>query len=146
MARMTPNTLRALQVHLDGLSLKHDVRMVYTPMDMRSSCADCEAREVFVPPCDSFATYAVALHEVGHVVAPGGRRYAGATAQQKLRTEQVAWQWARVNAICWNEAMTEVERYGLGGYEQAALSNTTETDTAKLLDMIGQILFGGRQP
>lgn len=142
MARMTPNVLRDLQQHLDRLSTRHNVRIVYTPMDMRSSCANCIDREVYVPPCDSFATYSVALHEFGHVVAPGGQRYAHYTKQQTLHSEQVAWKWARENALCWNESMAEVERYGLGGYERAALSNT-EPDLAKVLDMIGQILFGG---
>lgn len=58
-----------------------------------------QARIVYLPPIKSPITYAVALHEIGHIVGPNpGRR---------LEKEAAAWLWAKNNAIMWNAAMAK---------------------------------------
>lgn len=143
----TNRYIKVMKDHADRLAVTHNVRIVYTAMDMRYSCANCEGREVYVPTIDSSSTYAVVMHELGHVIAPGaGRYHANMTAEAKLGTEQLAWQWARQNAICWNQDMTDTMRFGLGGYEHNADAPTLTRDQARelVVQMINKILKGGQ--
>ena len=69
-------------------------------------------------------TYAVALHEMGHVVAPCGglpeerRRVTGAASLRvKLIEERAAWDWAMHYACDWTPAMEQVKQWALSTYE-----------------------------
>ena len=58
-------------------------------------------RRVKILPVAGPVSYALALHEIGHIVAPGGfgRKYS------RLDKEMRAWRWAREQAIEWTDRM-----------------------------------------
>jgi len=55
--------------------------------------------ELWLPPVRSEVSYAVALHEIGHIKG----RYQKSV--DMLVREQAAWQWARDNALVWTPQM-----------------------------------------
>jgi len=55
--------------------------------------------ELWLPPVRSDVSYAVALHEIGHIKG----RYQKSV--DMLVREQAAWQWARDNALVWTPQM-----------------------------------------
>jgi len=56
-------------------------------------------RTIAIRPVRSARTYAVALHEIGHVVGPW-------QSKPSLYAEAGAWHWARDNAIEWSEQVS----------------------------------------
>jgi hypothetical protein len=59
-----------------------------------------KSRRVRIEPVRGASTYAIALHEIGHVVGPQrGRR---------LDKESQAWRWAEANAIEWTGGMARL--------------------------------------
>jgi hypothetical protein len=88
--------------------------------------SDFIARIVHVAPITDHAMYAVALHELGHLIADGGvdypRRLAMAVfglnprREDCLREEQIAWQWAMEHALCWTVEMTRVRDSSIATY------------------------------
>lgn len=57
-------------------------------------------RKVRLEPIRGASSYAVALHEIGHVVGPqSGRR---------LDKEAQAWRWAQENSIEWTDGMARL--------------------------------------
>jgi len=55
--------------------------------------------EMWLPPVRSDVSYAVALHEIGHIKGRDQK------SLDVLVREQAAWQWARDNALVWTAAM-----------------------------------------
>jgi hypothetical protein len=55
-------------------------------------------RRIAIRPVKTDITYAIALHEIGHILGP---RQSGA----RLDKEVGAWEWARANAVVWTDAM-----------------------------------------
>ncbi len=66
-------------------------------------------RRIKIRPVKSAITYAIALHEIGHILGP---RQNGT----RLDKEVGAWEWAKANAIGWNDGMEEAMRSRLGWY------------------------------
>lgn len=62
--------------------------------------ADRRRRTIAIRPVRSARTYAVALHEIGHVVGPWQSR-------QRLYAEAGAWFWAREHALEWSEQVSK---------------------------------------
>lgn len=56
-----------------------------------------DTRTIAIPPVRSAITYAVALHEIGHVLGKSGRT--------RLDREVYAWQWAEQHAMVWTDSM-----------------------------------------
>lgn len=54
-------------------------------------------RRIKIAPVRSAATYAIALHEIGHVV--------GRQSGLRIDMEVQAWEWAEANALEWTEPM-----------------------------------------
>jgi hypothetical protein len=73
------------------------------------SLADCE--EVCIPRIKSPISYAIALHEFGHQLG----RYQ--KSKRVLVREVWAWNWARQNALIWNERMEQRARLSLKYYQ-----------------------------
>lgn len=99
--------------------------------DWRTSCADPRTRRAFLSTITDHRTYAIALHEMGHLSAPSGYLPSYALAQPftetpewarffalKLEEETAAWEWAKHYALVWTEEMEAMYRYALGGYQQ----------------------------
>lgn len=78
-------------------------------------------KAVEIAPVVDETTYAIALHELGHLCAPNG------SIMNKTRTEPAmvmlaersAWEWARHFAIVWTDQMQRVHDMALGTYEVA---------------------------
>ncbi len=109
----------------------------------RVRCGRCKAdmgnhdgrRFMMIADVATDFAYAVALHELGHLLAPGGiipRSEFTNTYQQtgqyssirdialRLEEERAAWGWARHHALYWNAEMDAAERIGLTSYDKEA--------------------------
>jgi hypothetical protein len=88
------------------------------PWDQRRRCA------VFRPVKDE-SSYAVAMHELGHAVAPNGmleyernpREMTLRDFRLQLHCEEVAWDWAIHQALHWTPLMDAVRQMCLGFYD-----------------------------
>lgn len=58
-------------------------------------------RLIKIRPVKTAITYAIALHEIGHILGP---RQTGKNT--RLDKEVGAWEWAEANAIEWTDAMS----------------------------------------
>ncbi len=65
-------------------------------------------RRVSIAPVRSAITYAVALHEIGHIL--------GRSPTRRLDREAAAWMWARQHAIQWTPAMDSKMKSCLDSY------------------------------
>ena len=97
-------------------------------------------RIVVCAPIIDDTTYAVALHEIGHVVAPRGSlsgscRPEGFRHELRLTVveEDAAWTWAHHYALEWTPLMDHVERWGRASYHEA-------------LDRLNAAVVQARQP
>lgn len=70
-------------------------------------------RLIKIRPVKSPITYAIALHEIGHILGP---RQSGC----RLDKEVGAWEWAQSSAIEWTDAMAALMRKGLQSYLRKA--------------------------
>lgn len=73
--------------------------------------ADGAADEINIAPIRSPLSYAVALHEIGHIL---GRYQASSNVMTR---ERWAWKWARAHAIVWTDAMERYAGESLAWYE-----------------------------
>ena len=67
-----------------------------------------KSSRIAIRPVKSDITYAIALHELGHVL--------GVQTGKTLDKEVQAWQWARKHALVWTDAMTQKEQASLASY------------------------------
>lgn len=63
------------------------------------------------------AAYAIALHEIGHILGPDQDRESN---YGKLYSESGAWMWAEVKALTWTAPMVRIRRKALRSYLAAA--------------------------
>jgi len=70
---------------------------------------------VFVAPITDETTYVVALHELGHVVAPLGA--IGGNDNLTREAEDAAWAWARHYALEWTPLMEHVATWARQTYD-----------------------------
>jgi hypothetical protein len=100
-------TLEDLHQHVLDLWGKDDgiewVSKVFMPT------ANHETGTLRLHPIKSEATYAVALHEIGHLRQGFG--------EDVLLDERRAWDWARDNALIWTPTMEREAERGMGSYE-----------------------------
>jgi len=75
-------------------------------------------RAVVVAPIIEETTYAVALHELGHILAPLGA--VAGTTNLELDAEDAAWAWAEHHALEWTPVMARVRRWCEGTYHAYA--------------------------
>lgn len=68
-------------------------------------------RTAYVLPIDNAFIYAVALHELGHAIAPNGD-----AKTYPFEAENSAWEWAEHVALMWNEEMEIAKTMGLLGH------------------------------
>lgn len=81
--------------HIEVLLLHHEITVDWRERTNARSWR--KIRKVRLEKVRGASSYAIALHEIGHVVGPqGGRR---------LEKEAQAWRWAQENAIEWTEGM-----------------------------------------
>lgn len=84
-------TVAEMGMHVDRLAAEHDVAVMRRDSGGK---ADTDQRRIAIRPVRSEVTYAVALHELGHILAEGGR----GRFWMDLDAEVCAWVWALRNA------------------------------------------------
>ncbi len=115
---------QVLRQHARDLAAAFAVRLVETP-DIKPDDARAlpHLRLALCAPVIDETTYAVALHEIGHLAAPSGvLRAAGATGDEgnlKRDEEAAAWAWARHYALIWTPLMDSVARWAENTYAAA---------------------------
>ena len=97
---MTPRAI-ALQAHIDALCKHHRIGVHYKPG--RRAYAWQIERRIQTQPVVSDNTYAVALHEIGHILGKWQTRGV-------MLGEVGAWRWAKSNALVWTPAMNRKMR------------------------------------
>lgn len=133
-------TPRQMAIHLAGLARQHDIALnVVKGMPPERARAErfqlapmpwAVMRLVTIAPVGDETTYAVALHEMGHVVARHGMSGVGVDnpcrsiddVKKKILAEQAAWDWAQANALEWTVAMEQNKQISLHNYEEWALN------------------------
>lgn len=118
--------------HIEQIANYNGIAVVY-----KENCAARgwrKARRIRIRPVRTANTYAIALHEIGHVL---GRRQ----SQTRLYAEIGAWEWAKNNAGFWSSVMTSKMRRCLDSYVQWSKRSRRANDaTIEQLKMIEEIL------
>jgi|GEM_PF-1013879 len=89
--------------------------------------AELTTRTVVVARITDESTYAIALHELGHVVAPWGGLH-GTLALQR-EAEDAAWAWAKHYALLWTPFMQRVATWARSSYDALPLPPTPPAPT-----------------
>lgn len=97
-----------LAVHLHHLSHRFNVAVVYHESKNIKGRAWRKDRCIRIAPIKSDVTYAIALHEMGHVV--------GDQPKSRIDREVAAWQWAKTYAISWTPVMQKAASTRLTNY------------------------------
>ena len=90
-----------MREHIAELCARHEIQVGWCRRTAQAYTIQGEA-EIVITPIKSKISYAVALHEIGHVA---GRHQHSKNAMVR---ERWAWRWARINALQWDHAL---ERY-----------------------------------
>jgi len=106
MARLSVAQMRA---HILQLSTGRNIRIEWR-RDRDGAWAARSLNLISIPRIRSAINYAVALHEIGHLLGPGQRA-------SRMRCERGAWRWAKTNAIAWLASMNKTERRSLAWCE-----------------------------
>lgn len=96
--------------HIEELCAVHQIQI---GNHSRGGKAFRKVRRIDIRPVKSAVTYAVALHEIGHLLGKQQSRSC-------LEREVGAWQWAKEAALCWDSRMEEQMRLCLVSYYRAA--------------------------
>jgi hypothetical protein len=106
-------TTMALQRHAQQLCCEHDiVWRANLPRVNTFALRVCE--EIDTPPIRGAVSYAVVLHEIGHILG----RYQD--SRHTIVRERWAWAWARRHALMWTPAMERCAVASLAWYAPRA--------------------------
>lgn len=95
--------IAAMAGHIESLCAWHGIDIRWHDSGLASP------RAIYIRPVRSAVTYAVALHEIGHILGPWQN-------QGTMLGEAGAWIWARRNAIQWSPALERTMIRYLGSY------------------------------
>ena len=119
---MTTSSYRA---HAQLLAAQNRVLLVEEPgMQPHEAFAVAARRVVMSHPIVDCTTYCVVLHEMGHIVGPGGSTLAAPPRDTKelmarMDEEDAAWAWAKSVALEWTEPMEFVRVWARETYRQS---------------------------
>lgn len=105
-SRPLSEAVQEMRDHIDQVCQRDDIRI---GSHSRGGSASKRARFIRIRPVKSAITYAIALHEIGHVLGPW-------QSQPRLYKEAGAWKWALDNAICWTPPMQKTMIRSLNSY------------------------------
>jgi hypothetical protein len=89
--------------HVVSLCEKHGIRLYWCSRARWGGAASENVMpRKWIPPIRSIRSYAVAMHEIGHVVGQHQQ------SRDVIVRERWAWKWTRANALMWNAT---AERY-----------------------------------
>jgi hypothetical protein len=157
---LAPESIARMKQHVVNLAAEHNIKVCF-------DCCKTIARSMGIASdthpkvCTKDITgpisYAVALHELGHLIAPDGclrKKYASAfNMATQLRTpwdydviicdEMAAWAWARKRALVWTPTMWRAMRWALHTYEQGRIIDAKHYEAFKKRDDgFGNFLLG----
>jgi hypothetical protein len=120
-AQTTP---AALQAHARDLAKAFNARLIESDQLKPDEALGLgHLRVALVATIVDESTYAVALHELGHLASPTGivRHVVQGERMNILRIEEAAaWAWARHYALIWTPLMEQVATWAEGTYQQDA--------------------------
>jgi hypothetical protein len=108
-ATQTAPAVAALAAHIAELCAAAQVTITWRTSGGR---AWRRTRRIAIAPIRSVITYAVALHEIGHILGPH--------PPHRLPREVAAWQWAEAHARPWTPAMAAKRDASLASYRRWA--------------------------
>jgi hypothetical protein len=123
-------TVVMMRRHIEALVAAHVPRDVpVTRCDGIRSARTVWRRDkllaIWLPPVKSAVSYAVALHELGHIC--GRYRHS-----RKLMTrERAAWRWAERNALIWTKRMTYCKGNSLIWYAALLMQRAQQRRAAR---------------
>lgn len=112
-----------LYIHTRMLRKKYNINVRWRPglwfSYKAKACYPTMTIEMYSPVC-SEETYAIFMHELGHLVSREQQWSYLQGLEDKavviIRNEKAAWTWAAENAIVWTSAMTKLAEFALGTY------------------------------
>lgn len=109
-----------LAEHFLNLARWNGIRLNLTNGSLDTSHAHPTVGSICMPPIVCEVGYAVAMHELGHCLAPhaGGDPAVG-FAECRLQ-EELAWIWAETHAKIWTPTMEHVKQVCLATYTEVA--------------------------
>lgn len=117
--------------HVHDLAAAFDCRVIESDQLRPDEALGIQRfRIVLCRPVTDETSYAVALHELGHLVAPLGvvRHVVRGDHGNLLRIEEeAAWEWARHYALDWTPLMESVSRWAESTYAAAPTPTPTPT-------------------
>lgn len=93
--------------HVRRVALENDVAVEEIPGFYRGR-AWRSRRTIRIAPVKSGSTYAIALHELGHILGP--------QTGNRLNREWQAWAWAKAHALEWTAVMDQKMQSALQSY------------------------------
>lgn len=124
-----------MRAHIANVAKENDIVVKYIPGPIKGDgSGDPRTQTIRVPVINGPVSYAIALHELGHLLDPMGslQRANYATIFNRktgLRTpwdndlyileEAFAWEWAMKNALTWTPSMSRTARWGFETYTKA---------------------------
>src|SRR6516164_11855839 len=113
----TVATIAQMRAHVERICKANGIEINYGRHASASYLSDRNhgavlAPEIWIRPVRSPRAYAVALHEMGHILGRHQR------SQAVLVRERWAWDWARRNALDWTPAMQRHADWCLESYKR----------------------------
>jgi hypothetical protein len=112
--------VKQMQEHVQQLLEANEISTV-TVSNTKDVGGSYWLREIWIEPVTSARRYAVALHEIGHIL---GKHQ---VSEVILVRERWAWDWARRNAIQWTPAMQRHADWCLEYYERTPSARRSNT-------------------
>ena len=125
--------------HVKSLCRSHEIAIRWCLRSMQAhALRECD--EITIAPIKSVVTYAVALHEIGHILG----RYQ--QSSDTMVRERRAWQWAKRNALIWTPRMALCAADSLQWYADQGpvdeLFKRTKKIAARMADLAETIRDG----
>ena len=122
-------------LHFKSLLTRHNIKLEIDPRLECIGMAHTNRYKIILrEPVCSLETYAVGLHEMGHIV---DRVDVGDDAdllnimlfgpsERVLKSEMNAWRWAKNNALWWRKPMQDIMVWSLSTYGVTDLADLTD--------------------
>lgn len=103
-------SIKQLEAHIRALARNGGVKLRWV-LSSRECLADYDKHSVLIMKVRSHHSYALALHELGHLLGPDQ-----GSSKAQLCTEAGAWQWAQEQALVWGPAEQRTMVQGMKTY------------------------------
>ena len=97
--------------HVDEICTKDGVYLEFRYSRPSKGWCLSDSKHVCIAPIRSVISYAVALHEIGHIKGRHQR------SRYEIVWERWAWEWARRNAIVWTPRMEALAQKRMAWHE-----------------------------